>query len=245
MADALWPNEDPIGKRYHNFQPPGQPIPDSRHWTVVGVVSDANHGGRVPGPGTIATDNDSYFALAQRPERAFTLLVKTAGPPALAPIQAAVRSTDPGIAITQVATMAELFAQEEGTPRFAAELMGSFGLVALLLAAMGVYGVISFTVTQRTREIGLRAALGAGRGDTLNQFLRHGLVLAGGGVALGSMVAFGATRSLHAVLPNIPSMDVGAVGIAAALLVVVALLSSLIPAVRATRIEPVVALKGE
>lgn len=245
MANELWPGQDPIGQRYHYFQPAGIPIPANRHWTVVGVVRDANHGGRVPLPGSILTRNDAYFPLAQRPERAFTMLVQTAQAPDMAPIREAVRTFDPSIPIFQVATMAENFRQEEGTSRFAAQLMGAFGLAALLLAALGVYGVISFTVSQRTREIGLRSALGAQPGETLRHFVEHGLKLAGAGVALGSLAAFGATRGLQSVVPNVPDMDAVAVSIAASLLVTVALVACLLPAARATRIAPVIALKGE
>jgi putative ABC transport system permease protein len=245
MAAELWPGEDAIGKRFHAFVPPGAPIPAGGSWTVVGVVADANHGGRVPFPGGISTLNDAYYPMAQRPERAFTMLVKSAGPPDVGPIRQAVREFDPNIPIFQVATVAENFAQEEGGARFAAQLMGGFGLAALLLAALGVFGVVAFSVTQRTREIGVRAALGAEPRRMLNQFVVHGLKLAAGGVTLGAITAFGATRGIQAVLPNVPSMDGIAVSIAAGLLVLVAALSCLIPAIRATRIDPVVALKGD
>ncbi len=245
MANELWPGQDAIGRQYHSFQPPGAPLPRNRHWTVVGVVSDANHGGRVPIPGAITTSNDSYFPLAQRPERAFTMLVQTTQDPDMAPIREAVRRFDPSIPVFQVATIQDNFRQEEGTSRFAAQLMGAFGLAALLLSALGVYGVISFTVSQRTREIGLRAALGAEPGDTLGHFVRYGLKLAGAGVVLGALTAFGAAQGLQAVVPNVPDMDAVAVGIAGGLLVAVALLACLLPAVRATRIAPVIALKEE
>jgi putative ABC transport system permease protein len=245
MANELWPGEDPLGNQFHAFQPPGAPIPQELTWTVVGVVADANHGGRIPPPGSILTNNDVYYPIAQRPERAFTLLVKTSGAPELDPVREAVRALDPNIPLFQVATVAENFEQEESSARFAAQLMGGFGLAALLLAALGVYGVIAFTVTQRTREIGLRAALGAASGDTLNQFLTYGLKLAGGGVVLGAVAAFGATKGLQSVVPNVPDMDGVAVSIAAGSLILVALLACFIPAFRATRIAPVVALKGE
>lgn len=245
MANELWPGEDPIGKRYHAFQPPGAPIPPNLDWTVVGVVADANHGSRVSPPGTIVTSNDAYYPFAQRPERGFTLLAKSVGAPELSPIQAAVRAFDPNIPIFQVATVRENFEQEEAASRFAAQLMGGFGLAALFLAALGVYGVIAFTVTQRTREIGLRAALGAEPGRTLSQFLAYGLKLSVGGVVLGGLLAFGATAGLQAQVANVPDMDLVAVLIAGSSLVVVAVLSCLIPAQRATRIAPVVALKGD
>lgn len=244
MAEGLWPGQDPIGKRYHNFQPPGGRIPANRHWTVVGVVSDANHGGRVPFPGAIETPYDSYFPFAQRPERAFTMLVKTVTAPDVAPIRDAIRAFDSNISIFQTATMAENFAQEEGTVRFSAQLMGGFGVAALLLAALGVYGVISFTVAERTREIGLRAALGAGPGKTLTHFLLYGFKLAGSGVVLGALTAYAVTPALQAAVPNIPDMEGSAVAIAAVALVLVGILACLIPAFRAVRIAPLVALKG-
>ena len=246
MANEFWPGEDPIGKRYHAFTAPGTPIPPEFNWTVVGVAADVKHGGRVPPPpGTLSTANDSYYAIAQRPERAFTLLVRTLNEPEIGPIREVIRAFDPNIPIFQVATVAENFAQEEGSVRFAAQLMGGFGLAALLLAALGVSGVITFTVTQRTREIGLRLALGAQSGDTVNGFLLYGLKLAGAGAVVGSFTAVAAVRGFQAVIPNVLDMDFVAVLIAAGSLVLVAVVSSLIPAMRATRIEPVVALKGE
>jgi len=245
MAAELWPGQDPIGKRYHNFQPPGLESPANRHWTVIGVVSDAQHGGRVPTPGVIVTRNDSYFPFAQRPERAFTMLVKTASPMEFGLIRDAIRTFDPTIPIFQVASMTELFAQEEGTSKFAAQLMAVFGMAALLLAALGVYGVLSFTVARRVSEIGLRAALGAEPGSTLMHFLRYGFKLAATGVVLGTITAYAAARGLQTLVPNAPHMDVPAVAIAAGTLVVVAITSCLIPARRATRIAPVVALRGE
>jgi ABC-type antimicrobial peptide transport system permease subunit len=245
MAEELWPGEDPIGRQYHNFQPAGAPIPENRMWTVVGVVADAQHMGRIQQPGAIVTPNDSYFPIAQRPERSFTLLVKFTGPPDAAPVREAIRSYDPNIPITQVSTMTENFVLEEGAPRFAAQLMGGFSLAALLLAALGVYGVIAFTVAQQTREIGLRAALGADAGRMLAVIVRRGLTLAGAGVFLGVLVASAALRGLRAVVPGIPAMDVMALVVASVALVTVALLACLIPAARATRVSPVVALKGE
>jgi putative ABC transport system permease protein len=245
MAEGLWPGEDPIGKRWHNFQPPGAPIPGNRSWTVVGVVSDAQHGGRVTLPGAIVTQYDSYFPLVQWPERGFTMLVRTIDEPDIAPVREAVRAFDPNIPIFQVATMEENFRQEEGTSRLAAQLMGGFGLAALLLAALGVYGVVSFSVSQRTREIGLRAALGADPGTTLRHFVARGLRLAGAGIVLGSLTAFTATQGLRALLPNVPEMDAVAVAIASASLVSVALIACLLPAARATRIAPVLALREE
>lgn len=245
MAQELWPGEDAVGKQYHNFQPPGQPIPTDRMWTVVGVVADARHGGRVSQPGAITTPNDSYFPIAQRPERSFTLLVKFNSAPDVAPVREAIRSYDSNIPITQVATMAENFAVEEGTSRFAAQLMAAFGLGALLLAALGVYGVIAFTVSQRTREIGLRAALGADSRAMLHSVMRRGLVLALAGVTIGVLVATAAIRGLQAVVPNVPGMDAPALAIASTALVLMAVVACLVPAARATRVSPVVALKGD
>jgi predicted permease len=245
MARELWPGEDPIGKRYHNFQPPGTAIPADRHWTVVGVVTDAKHGGRVQVAGTIATRNDSYFSFSQRPERSFTMLVKTAAAPDLGPIRAAIQSFDRSIPVFQVATMAENFAQEERTSRFSAQLMAGFGLAALLLTALGVYGVLSFTVAQRRGEIGLRTALGASACSTLVRVVRAGLELAVAGVALGAVTAYAATRGVQSVVPSVPDMDGRAIAVAAGALVLAATLSCLVPALRAIRIAPVVALKGE
>jgi ABC-type antimicrobial peptide transport system permease subunit len=171
--------------------------------------------------------------------------VKTAAAPDLGPIRAAIQSFDRSIPVFQVATMAENFAQEERTSRFSAQLMAGFGLAALLLTALGVYGVLSFTVAQRRGEIGLRTALGASACSTLVRVVRAGLELAVAGVALGAVTAYAATRGVQSVVPSVPDMDGRAIAVAAGALVLAATLSCLVPALRAIRIAPVVALKGE
>jgi len=242
MARELWPGQDPLGRVFHGFTPPGAPRDPGRTWVVVGVVADAQNGGRVPSAGMPTTDNDAYFPMAQRPERSFTLLVRTRGEPDIGPIREAVGRFDPDVPVFAVATMDELMAMEEAPVRFAAILMTFFGLSALALSGLGVYGVVSYAVSRRTREIGLRAALGASRGRVLRRYLAEGLGLGFTGVVAGSALTL-------AIAPLVGTL--GVIGLepgpwsltsASAALLVIAVAGCLFPAWRASRVDPSVAL---
>jgi ABC-type antimicrobial peptide transport system permease subunit len=210
---------------------------------VVGIAADAQHQGRLPVTGTFATPNDAYFPITQRPERSFALLVRTRGEPEIGPVREAVRQFDPDVPVFAVATMHELFALEEAPARFAAILMAVFGGSALLLAGLGVYGVISFTVSQRTREIGLRTALGADRSRTLLDVLSRGMRIAGVGVALGALLGFAARGRLVAFSTLIPEPDGLSLFASGGALLLIAVAACLVPALRATRVAPNVALR--
>lgn len=244
MAADRWPGEDPIGKQVHQFAAPGTPANPDRTWLVVGVAADARHGGRVPTPGQLSSPFDIYFPMAQRPERQFGIMVHSpSGTPDLRLIREAVASLDPDIPVFSALALDDAIAQEEAPARFAALLMALFGVAALLLAALGVYGVLAFAVSERRREIGLRAALGAEASRTLLHFVLRGGKLAGTGVLVGGVGALLLGRLASATVVDVPAMDFGVLLGACLLLTLVSIVACLVPALRATRVSPIVALK--
>jgi putative ABC transport system permease protein len=181
------------------------------------------------------------------PIRSMSLVVKTSGDPEIltGPIRQAVRSLDPNLPVANVRTMDEVVSATMSSSRFTGLLLATFAIIALALSAIGIYGVLSYLVSRRTREIGIRLAIGAGRREVLRMILSSGLLLALIGVVSGLVISLAVTRSmrglLYGVSPNDPLTFV-AVGGALAL---VAVFASLVPAWRATRVDPVVALKAE
>jgi ABC-type antimicrobial peptide transport system permease subunit len=175
------------------------------------------------------------------------IIVRTAGEPmdAVAALRRTILAIDPNLPITQVRTLADVLASGIAGPRLSATLLGVLSMVALFLAAVGLYGVVSFSVLQRTREIGIRAALGAQRDDILRLVLGQGLVLVTIGLGVGLLLAVASQRivasQLFGIGPHDP-MTFGAVGLT---LAVVALSAAVLPALRATRIDPLVALREE
>ncbi len=230
----FWPDGDPIGKRV-SF--------DGENWLpVVGVVGHAAHEG---------LDADArvqlYFPYKRIGPNGMFIALRGRGDAArlLPAVRSAVAAIDRDQPISRVATMEELMADTVGPRRLAAVLLGVFAGIALLLAATGVYGVISFNVSQRTRELGLRMAIGAGRRDVLAMIMWHGLRLAALGVGLGLLGALGLTRVLAGQLYQVRPSDPATLALVAAVLVGVAVVSSLIPALRATGVDPVIALREE
>jgi ABC-type antimicrobial peptide transport system permease subunit len=156
-----------------------------------------------------------------------------------------VAGVDPALPILRQEALSDQMAVALLPQRLALLVSGGLGLVALLLALLGIYGVTAYGVSQRTREIGVRIALGAPRAHVLGLVLRQGLVLAGVGVLLGALAAFGATRALRGLLYGVAPADAVALGGAAALLALAALVASWVPARRAARLDPVIALRAE
>jgi putative ABC transport system permease protein len=243
MARLYWNGRDPIGGRMKIGGDAQRP------WvTIVGVVADVRHNG-------ITDRIKEKFYVPHRqwhravgfPIRGMTLVVKSGGDPAAqtATVRQAIRALDPNLPIADVRTMETVVDATMSTPRFTGILLGVFATLALILSAIGIYGVLSYVVSRRTREIGIRVAIGAGRGEVLRLILRSGLGLALTGVVIGTVAAIWTSRlmrnMLHDVSPSDP-MTFAAVG---AGLAVVAILASLVPAWRATRVDPVVALKTE
>ena len=235
MADALFPGADAIGRRLRTGG-------TSSPWrTIVGVVDNARHRGL-----DAAVEYQMYIPFLQWwEESGMTLTVRTSGPPASLTrgIRDAVRSVDRSVAITNVATMEELVDRSTAQRRFALSLFGAFALVALLLAAAGIYGVLSAGVVERFREIGIRSALGAPRQRILSMIVRQGLSLTAIGLVLGVVGAYSLSRVLSALLFEVRSTDPITLLIVAAILVTLAALACALPALRASRVDPVTALR--
>jgi putative ABC transport system permease protein len=170
----------------------------------------------------------------------------SAGPAALASIiREQVRLADPDLPVDRVVPLREIVSDSVAQPRFRTILLGAFALIATLLAAVGVYGLISYSVTQRTREIGIRVALGARPGQVMLPVVREGLVLGAAGVVLGLIGAAAATRLLASVLYGVRPTDPATFAGVAALLFFVAFIASYIPSRRALRVDPLTALRAE
>ncbi len=243
MARKYWPGQDPIGRRLRLGANPANP------WiTVVGIAGDVRHNG-ISGvvKEKFYVPHTQWHKSRGNAIRSMSLVVRTDGEPAAlaGSIRAAVRELDPNLPVANVRTMSEIVEGSLSAPRFTAVLLGVFALLALTLSVIGIYGVLSYVVSRRTREIGIRLAIGAGRGQVLRMVLRNGLALSLTGVVLGLAAAALVTRLiaglLHGVTPGDPITFAGVgLGLAA-----VAALASLVPAIRATRVDPVVALKAE
>lgn len=223
------------------------PDPSNPYMEVVGVVGDVR---QQPDAEAKA---EMYVPYAQHPDpflrRMFgnvTVVVRTDGDPArLGPsIREIVREVDPDQPVANIRTLSEVISTSVAQPRFRTLLLGFFAVIALTLAAIGVYGLLSHGVAQRTNEFGVRIALGASPADVLRLVLRQGAVLAFTGVGIGLMAAVAAVRALQAVLYEISPWDPLAWSVSAGTLLAVALLASWIPARRALRVDPVAALRA-
>jgi putative ABC transport system permease protein len=237
------PDVDPLTQRLVIQELiPGQPrVGAPFEWQIVGVV----RGVRNAGPRREIEEIDVPFD--QSPWPATTIAVRTAVDPESirSSLAAVVTSMDPDLPMANVKTMDQIVDEALSNDRFGAVLFGSFALLALLLAAVGVYGVMSFTVAQRTHEIGLRMALGAGRLDVLRGVIGEGLATAGAGIVLGSLGAYGVGRVMQGMWYQVGAMDPIGFGAVAGLLLVSAAVACLIPARRAASVDPMVALRED
>jgi predicted permease len=232
---------DPIGKRI-TFGPTRRGGSDSTWITIVGVVGHAAHEALDAEPRI-----QYYFPHAQAGGQQMVVAIRTDGNPTgvLASARDAVHSIDRNLPLSNVSTMEQLVDASVGQRKLSMILLGLFSLIALLLASIGIYGVMSYSVAQRTRELGIRMALGAARARVLGLVVGQGMALAGAGVAIGLLAAFGLTRLLAAQLYGVSATDPATFALVSAMLVAVALLATLLPAMRATRVDPVVALRDE
>ncbi|HKQ04030.1 MAG TPA: ABC transporter permease [Blastocatellia bacterium] len=238
LARQYWPNESAIGKRIR-FGPPE----DNEPWhTIVGVVGAVRHE-RLEA----TTRNSVYLPHVEIPVGRMYITLRTTGKPEslIEPARTQIRALDPDLPITHVRTMDEVEAQSVWQPRLYTILFGVFAAVALLLAAVGLYGVMAYTVTMRTHEIGLRVALGARSGDVLKLIAGQGIKLALIGVGSGLIAALLLTRLMATLLFNTSVNDPLTFAGIALLLVLVALLACYLPARRATKVDPMVALRYE
>jgi putative ABC transport system permease protein len=233
-AKRYWPNEDPLGKRIGRG-------PD-RWREIVGVVSDVKHFGLAAN-----TPATMYFPMRQVPTRGMNLVARTSGDPlSIAPaLRQQVSAGDRNLAIANLGTMKDLVSSSITQQKFILTLLACFAGLALLLAAVGIYGVMSYAVTQRTHEIGIRLALGARVGDVLRLVVRQGLGLTLIGVIIGMALAFALTRLMTSFLFGVTATDAMTFVTVALGLVLVALVACLVPARRATKVDPLVALRYE
>jgi predicted permease len=232
MARRFWPNENPIGKRFRFYTEPA-------YREVVGVARTVKYVTLGEAP-----QSNAYFPLRQSQNDAMVLYVRAAGDAAsvLGPVQREIRQIDPNVPIQSPQRVRDVIDQSLWTVNLGAELLAVFGVLALALACVGLYGVMAYSVGQRTQEIGLRMALGAGPGQVLRLVLQQGLTLVGAGVALGVAGALGVSRLVQSLLFG-SAYDPMSFLAASAALVAVAALASFLPALRASRVDPLVALR--
>jgi putative ABC transport system permease protein len=249
MAKRFWPNDNPVGKRVAlsieslRFDRPNAPPTldfEGGAREIVGVVADVR-GSAIADPALPAL----YVPFAQRTVTDLTLAVRTSSDPTtlITPIRAAVRALDPDQPLSSAATMTDIVAASVQQPRDRTTLLTVFAIVALLLAAIGVYGVMAYSVIERTREIGVRVALGANVHDVVRLVIRGALGMTAVGVVLGLVGGFAASRLLGALLFGVTATDIPTFAIASVVILGVAGLASWLPARRAARVDPVVALR--
>ena len=237
LAKQYWPNDDAVGKRIKVGPPEG-----ASWMTVVGVVGNVNHQGLDAEP-----DLATYEPHGKRPWSEMIVVVRTSVEPSslAGPVQADLRVAEKEILIEEVLTMSRRMQNSVAPQRLNLVLLASFAFVALLLAAVGIYGVMAQTVAQRTQEIGIRMALGAQVKDVLALVLQNGMKLALIGVAIGLAGAFWLTRLMTKLLFGVTPTDVSTFAIVALVLLVIAFLACYIPARRASKVDPLVALRYE
>lgn len=236
LAQRLWPETDPIGRSLTIA------LDSLTPHRVVGVIRDVRQYGF-----TVQAIDEFYLSQAQVPRQNVAVAVRAQGDPlAVAPrIREAVWSVDPNQPIPSIDMMNAIVARSLAPRTFQTALMGAFALLAIVLAAIGVYGVLAYAVSRETRDIGLRVALGAGRSVVVGSVVRRGLVMVAGGLAVGAVGAFFATRLLSSLLFQVAATDLVSFLGSAGVLLVVAGLASWLPARRAASVDPMVALRAE
>jgi putative ABC transport system permease protein len=233
----FWPNQDPLGKSIT--------VPEwiAVVYEVVGVVGDVRHFGlnRDPSP-------TLYVPFMDRPATAVSLALRTKGNPfsMLPAVREVVRTLDPDLPVVRPRTMTEAIAESVAMNRFGMVFLSILSVVALLLSALGIYGIMAYSVSQRTYEIGIRIALGAQVGDVVNLVLRQGIGLTLIGVAVGLAGSFGLMRVLASLLTGgVSATDPVTFLCTTLLLIGVALVACYLPARRCARVEPIVTLRSE
>ncbi len=236
-ARKMFADQSAVGRTF------GSAPENTGEYQIVGVVRDTKYASlREPAPPTV------YQLYSQYPNRAMNYVVRTGGDPSalIEPARTAVRRVDPAVPVTNVATQTEHIERRFQQERLLANAMTLFGGLALLLASIGLFGLMSFNVSRRTNEIGIRMALGAQRGSVVSMVLRESLLLVGSGVAAG--IALGIllpkllTKFIAPILFGLPPLDPASMSIAIVLILLVSALASYLPARRASRVDPMVAL---
>jgi putative ABC transport system permease protein len=241
LANRLWPGEDAIGKQLKQGWPE-TPETQAPWREVVGVVGDLKLEG---------VDQDTpmqaYLPVTQVAPRSVALVARTAVDPLHlgSGIRAAVQAFDRDLPVTRVTTMEQLMSRSIARQRLSTVILALFAGVALLVAAVGLYGVVAYNVTARTREIGVRMALGARRAHVLRLFIVQGLTMAAAGILLGLVAALSLSRALESLLFGVEPTDIATLTAVAGVLLSVAALACYVPARRASRTDPLVALRTE
>ncbi|HLK21313.1 MAG TPA: ABC transporter permease, partial [Bryobacteraceae bacterium] len=237
LARKFWPNQDPIGQHLDIG------LSEKASWQeIVGVVADVKIDAL-----DVSTASEIYVPQAQKPEGAMTLVIRSTAD--LSTLASAVRtqlaSLDRELPVFNVQTMEQVVSNSLSGRRMSTILLAAFAACAMLLASIGIYGVVSYWVAQRTREIGIRSALGANRSDILRMVLGHGMLLAVAGTAIGLAASLALTRFLATLLFGVSTHDLATMASAAGGLILVALFACLVPARRAMQVDPLVALRFE
>jgi predicted permease len=242
MAGRFWPGADPVGRR---FRLTGNQ--EAKEWlTVIGVVPDIRLYGVGPGETEQAPTAFVAYAYQQTTSTGLSIRVVAGEPAAITPaVRAAIRASDPDIPVSQVRTLDEVRRLNFWEYGLYGWIFGSAGVVGLLLATVGLYGVLSYSVAQRTREIGVRVALGASRWQVRQLVVRSGMVLVCVGVGIGLAAALLAMPMLQSQLFQVGPFDLASFAAVSALMLTVAFLASYLPALRATKVDPIVVLKEE
>jgi predicted permease len=247
LAREAFPGQDPIGKRIACCEPGPDGAPNWKE--VVGVVNDVHARGLDEEPSP-----EFYLPMVQAPaaawswtDRTMTIAVRARGDAIslMTPLRRAVAEVDPALPLYNLGTMQGRLMDSLAQSRFSTMLLTVFGAIALILAAIGVYGVISYGVAQRTREIGIRMALGARQADVLSMVVRHGALLAGMGLAVGLAGGLALSQLLATLLFRVSPTDPPTFAGGTAVLSVVAVLAAALPARRAARTDPMVALRNQ
>ncbi|UCC32561.1 MAG: ABC transporter permease, partial [Phycisphaerales bacterium] len=238
LASRFWPNEDPIGKRLKY----GAPDSDAQWRTVIGVTGDVKHAG-VEREARLET----YRPYAQTPWQFVVVIAQTQGDPAAATsaVQQTIWDLDPDLALYRVRTMEDVVFHRHGVWGVYATLLGVFAAIALLIAAVGLYGVMAYSVSQRVHEIGIRMALGAQAPHVLRLVVTRSAIMALVGVAVGTALALALGSALRAIMYGISPADPLTFLAVGSVMLVAALLAGFMPARRATRVDPAVALRCE
>jgi putative ABC transport system permease protein len=244
LVRRYFPGRDAIGGRLQIGGGPGQ-----RPWvTIVGIVANVRHNGLTePVKEKFYIPHTQWHKSTGFPIRGMNLVIKSSvSPSALAgPVRDVMHAIDPNLPVADVRTMDEVVSATLSTPRFTGLLLAMFALLAVVLSAIGIYGVLSYLVSRRTREIGIRMAIGAGRAQVLRMVLGSGLSLALIGAGIGLVCAAGVSGLMRSVLHDVAPDDPATFAFVAITLPAIALLASAVPAWRATRVDPIVALKSE
>lgn len=239
MVRRFWPDTDPIGRRIRR----GDPQSTQPWWTIVGVVSDVKYRSLPTNP---TPDPDIYLPFTD-PAEAFGLLVRTSSDAGvlLPSLRAAIREVEPTATLSDISLLSERVASQSAVARFTGWLSGAFSVVALMLAALGIYGVIAYSAARRTPELGVRAVLGAKRSDLLRLVMSQGLALIAVGVVLGLAGARASGAWIEGLLFGIGPSDPMTYALVLIVLTLVGLAATLLPAWRASRVDPLVAIRTE